>query len=96
MDEDPNTMVDGVGATAGGAKSRGWDSRGSLRRKRGKMRNGRNEALTSYLTKRPAPPSPFHFVISALAPTSSLNELMLRTFFIAMYKNFDVLGLTGL
>ena len=45
-----------------------------LQKKRGKMRNGRNGALISCLTRRPAPPSPFHFVIPALAPTSSLDD----------------------
>ena len=38
------------------------------------MRNGRNGAMASYLTRRPAPPSPFHFVIPALAPMSSLDD----------------------
>ena len=51
------------------------------------MRNERNEAIIFYLTRRSAFSSLFHFVISALALMSSLNELMLRSFFIAMYKN---------
>ena len=47
----------------------------NLQKKRRKMENGRYGALTSYLTRRSAPPSPFHFVIPALASTSSLHEL---------------------
>ena len=39
------------------------------------MGSGNDGALTSYLTRRPAPSSPFHFGIPALAPTSSLDDL---------------------
>ena len=47
---------------------------GGREKKRRKMENGMNGALTSYLTRRSAPPSSFHFVISALASMSSLND----------------------
>ena len=65
-------------------------------KKRKKMRNERNETLIFYLIRRSVFSSFFHFVIFALALTSSLNELMLRTFFIVMYKNLDVLSLIDL
>ena len=61
-----------------------------------KMRNEKNETLIFYLIKRSVFSSFFHFVIFALAFTSSLNELMFRIFFIVMYKNFDVLSLIDL
>ena len=51
------------------------------------MRNERNETMIFYLIKRSISSSLFHFVISALTLMFSLNELMLRSFFIAMYKN---------
>ena len=60
------------------------------------MKNEMNEALIFYLTRRSIFSSLFHFVIFALALMSSLNELMLRIFFIAMYKNFDVLSMIDL
>ena len=66
------------------------------KKKRRKMKNEMNETLISYLTRRSISSSFFHFVISALALMSSLNELMLRTSFIAMYKNLDVLSMIDL
>ena len=39
------------------------------------MGNEMDETLISYLTRRPAPSSPFHFVIPALAPMSSLDDI---------------------
>ena len=45
-----------------------------------------NEALIFYLIRKSTFSSFFHFVIFALTFMSNLNELMLRTFFIAMYK----------
>ena len=45
-------------------------------KKREKMKNERNEALIFYLTRRSASSSLFHFVIPALAPTFSLDELL--------------------
>ena len=60
------------------------------------MKNEKNETLIFYLTKKSVFSNFFHFVIFALAFTFSLNELMFRTFFIAMYKNFDVLNLIDL
>ena len=43
------------------------------------MGNEMNGALTSYLTRRPVPPSSFHFVIPALAPMSSLDDVTKET-----------------
>ena len=51
------------------------------------MRNERNEAMIFYLTKKTISSNLFHFVIFALTFMFSLNELMLRSFFIVMYKN---------
>ena len=45
------------------------------KKKRRKMRNEMNETLIFYLTKRSVSSSLFHFVISALAFMSSLDEL---------------------
>ena len=59
-------------------------------KKRRKMRTENHETLIFYLTKRSVSFNLFHFDIFALAFMFSLNELMLRTFFIAMYKNLDV------
>ena len=61
-----------------------------------KMKNEKNEALIFYLIRKSIFSSFFHFVIFALTFTFSLNELMFRIFFIAMYKNFDVLNLIDL
>ena len=54
------------------------------------MKTENHEALIFYLIRRSVSFSLFHFDIFALTFMSSLNELMLRTFFIAMYKNLDV------
>ena len=51
------------------------------------MKNERNETMIFYLIKKSISSSLFYFVIFALAFRFSLNELMLRFFFIVMYKN---------
>ena len=51
------------------------------------MRNEKNETMIFYLIKRSIFSNFFHFVIFALILMFSLNELMLRSFFIVMYKN---------
>ena len=60
------------------------------------MKNEIDETLIFYLTKRSVFSNFFHFVIFALALMFNLNELMLRIFFIAMYKIFDVLSMIDL
>ena len=62
-------------------------------KKKRKMRNKMNETLIFYLIRKLIFSNFFHFVIFALTFMFSLNELMLRTFFIVMYKNLDVLNM---
>ena len=64
------------------AENKKWMSE----KKRRKMRNEMNETLIFYLIKKSTFSSFFHFVIFVLTFMFSLNELMLRTFFIVMYK----------
>ena len=65
-------------------------------KKKRKMKNEMNETLIFYLIRKSIFSNFFHFVIFALAFMFSLNELMLRIFFIVMYKIFDVLNIIDL
>ena len=60
------------------------------------MKNEMNETLIFYLIKKSTFSNFFHFVIFALTFMFNLNELMLRIFFIAMYKILDVLNMIDL
>ena len=62
-------------------------------KKKRKMKNEMNKTLIFYLIKKSIFSNLFHFVIFALTFMFSLNELMLRIFFIVMYKNLDVLSM---
>ena len=65
-------------------------------KKKRKMKNEMKKTMIFYLTRKSIFSNFFHFVIFALTFMFSLNELMLRTFFIAMYKIFDVLSMIDL
>ena len=54
----------------------GVGGRGANKRRR--MEKEKYRALTSYLIARPARLSPFRFVVPALAPMPSLEEVNLR------------------
>ena len=74
-------------------KNKTWMSE---QKKKRKMKNEMKKTMIFYLTKKSIFSSFFHFVIFALTFMSSLNELMLRTFFIVMYKILDVLNMIDL
>ena len=63
------------------------------RKKKRKIKTEKYETLIFYLIRKSIFSNFFHFVIFALTFMFNLHELILRIFFIIMYKNFDVLNM---
>ena len=65
-------------------------------KKKRKTKNEMNKTLIFYLIKKSIFSNFFYFVIFTLTFMFNLNELMLRTFFIVMYKIFNILNMIDL